>query len=85
MTPLEVRGLVRPSGNTLGEVPDATDPSFGVTGWPPPDVPETVNKAELGNLSLTAEEEAAFVAFLKMLSDDTFSQDAPSDRIPLHR
>ena len=37
--------------------------------WPPPEVPETVNTGELGNLRLTAEEEAAIVAFLKTLSD----------------
>lgn len=71
--------------DTLGEVPDATDPRFGVTGWPVPEVPETVNKAELGNLGLTAEEEAAIVAFLKTLSDDAFSDDPPSDQIPLRR
>jgi cytochrome c peroxidase len=37
--------------------------------WPPPEVPENVNTAELGNLGLSAEEEAAIVAFLKTLSD----------------
>ena len=35
----------------------------------PPEVPETVNTEELGNLGLTAQEEAAIVAFLKTLSD----------------
>ena len=37
--------------------------------WPAPEVPETVNDEELGNLGLTADEEAAIVAFMKALSD----------------
>jgi len=37
--------------------------------WPPSEVPENVNREELGDLGLTAEEEAAIVAFLKTLSD----------------
>jgi cytochrome c peroxidase len=37
--------------------------------WPEPEVPETVNRAELGNLQLTAEEEQALVAFMRTLSD----------------
>jgi len=37
--------------------------------WPAPEVPETVNHDELGNLGLTAEEEAAVVAFMKTLTD----------------
>jgi cytochrome c peroxidase len=37
--------------------------------WPAPEVAETVNKDELGDLGLTPEEEAAIVAFLKTLSD----------------
>jgi len=37
--------------------------------WPAPEVPENVNTAELGNLGLTPDEEAAIVAFLKTLSD----------------
>ncbi|MFZ7128081.1 MAG: cytochrome-c peroxidase [Desulfobacterales bacterium] len=37
--------------------------------WPPPEVPENVNTAELGDLGLTSAEEAAIVAFLKTLSD----------------
>jgi cytochrome c peroxidase len=37
--------------------------------WPPPEVPENVNTEELGNLGLTADEEAAIVAFLRTLSD----------------
>jgi len=37
--------------------------------WPAPEVPENVNTAELGNLGLTPDEEAAIVALLKTLSD----------------
>ncbi len=38
-------------------------------GWPAPEVPMNVNDDELGNLGLSAEEEAAIVAFMKTLSD----------------
>jgi cytochrome c peroxidase len=37
--------------------------------WPAPEVAMNVNTAELGDLGLTAKEEAAIVAFLKALSD----------------
>ena len=37
--------------------------------WPAPEVPVNVNRAELGNLGLTAAEEDAIVAFLKTLTD----------------
>ena len=37
--------------------------------WPAPEVAENVNMDELGDLGLTAEEEAYIVAFLKTLSD----------------
>lgn len=37
--------------------------------WPVPEVADNVNKDELGNLGLTADEEAAIVAFMKTLSD----------------
>ena len=37
--------------------------------WPAPEVAATVNTDELGDLDLTAQEEAAIVAFLKTLSD----------------
>jgi cytochrome c peroxidase len=40
-----------------------------VAAWPPPEVAENVNTDELGNLGLTAEEEAALVAFMGTLSD----------------
>ena len=37
--------------------------------WPAPEVSANVNTAELGNLGLSPDEEAAIVAFLKALSD----------------
>lgn len=40
-----------------------------VKPWPDPEVAENVNSEELGDLGLTAEEEAAIVAFMKILSD----------------
>jgi cytochrome c peroxidase len=40
-----------------------------VEAWPPPEVPQNVNTEELGDLGLTAEEEAAIVAFMETLSD----------------
>ena len=40
-----------------------------VEDWPPPEVEENVNNDELGNLGLTAKEEAAIVTFLETLSD----------------
>ncbi len=40
--------------------------------WPQAEVPVNVNTAELGNLKLTAAQEAAIVAFMKTLSDGYF-------------
>jgi cytochrome c peroxidase len=49
----------------------ATYPGWveGVDCWPEPETAENVNTAELGNLHLTPEQEAAIVAFLMTLSD----------------
>jgi cytochrome c peroxidase len=47
--------------------PDAA--GAGKTCWPAPEVAENVNTEELGNLGLTATEEAEVVAFLRTLSD----------------
>lgn len=58
------------SRDTLGAVRDNTDPRFGKSGWPQPEVPQNVNSSELGNLGLSPEEEKAIVAFLKTLTDD---------------
>lgn len=55
--------------------PLAENDIAGENCWPPAEVPENVVRteawwpAELGNLTLTAEEEACIVAFLKTLSD----------------
>jgi cytochrome c peroxidase len=46
-----------------------SDPKPGINCWPVPEVPENMNKTELGNLGLTPEEESAVVDFLKILSD----------------
>jgi cytochrome c peroxidase len=43
--------------------------AWGESCWPEPEVAENVNDDELGDLGLTAEEEAAIVAFLLTLSD----------------
>lgn len=37
--------------------------------WPPPEITANVNRTELGNLRLSAREEAAIVAFMRALSD----------------
>ena len=37
--------------------------------WPPPEVPETVNKKELGNLGLTEQDVTDIITFLSTLSD----------------
>jgi cytochrome c peroxidase len=37
--------------------------------WPAPEVPENLNRTEIGNLGLTSEEEDDLVAFLATLSD----------------
>lgn len=48
--------------------------------WPPPEVPQNVNIDEMGNLHLTADEEAAIVAFLKTLTDrDVDPAHCPAD------
>ena len=40
-----------------------------VANWPAPEVAETVNVTEMGNLRLTSVQEKAIVAFMKTLSD----------------
>jgi hypothetical protein len=41
----------------------------GVNCWPEPEVPATVNSAELGNLGLTLQQEQKLVLFLETLDD----------------
>ncbi|AET67989.1 cytochrome c peroxidase [Desulfosporosinus orientis DSM 765] len=40
-----------------------------IDNWPAPEVPENVNKQEVGNLGLTSDEVDAIVAFLNTLTD----------------
>lgn len=42
---------------------------WGKSCWPAPEVPENVNTANLGDLGLTPDEEAAIVAYLRTLTD----------------
>jgi cytochrome c peroxidase len=44
-------------------------PMEGLNCWPAPEVPETVNTTEMGNLGLNLYEELAIVEFLNTLSD----------------
>ena len=55
--------------DALGLCVDNNDPGFGVTCWPAPEVPQNVNVDELGDLKLTADQEADIVAFMKTLTD----------------
>lgn len=57
--------------DVLDECPDlyTEGEALAADCWPAPEVPETVNRDELGDLGLTAQEEAAIVAFLRTLSD----------------
>lgn len=53
---------------TLHEVVDFYN-TRDLGGWPPPEVPDNVNRDELGNLGLTEEEVDDIVAFLGTLTD----------------
>lgn len=55
--------------DVLAHCEEISDPMPGENCWPEPEVSANVNTAELGNLGLTPDEEAAIVAFLKTLSD----------------
>ena len=46
-----------------------SDPRFGNTCWPAPEVAANVNVDELGNLGLTSEEERLVVLYLRTLTD----------------
>ena len=56
--------------DTLDWVNDNRDSGFATSGWPDPEIPQNVNRDELGNLGLTTQEEKAIVAFMKTLTDD---------------
>ncbi len=55
------------------DLPSTAKPPIGKVCWYPPEYPDTVNSAELGNLGLTVGDEKAIVAFLKTLSDGYFT------------
>ena len=48
---------------------DNTNPGFGVTCWPEPEIPETMDSSFLGDLNLTDAEEDAIVAFMLTFTD----------------
>jgi cytochrome c peroxidase len=48
---------------------DNNDPEFGKTCWPAPEIRANLNTVELGDLKLSAHDEAALVAFMKTLTD----------------
>lgn len=48
---------------------DLNDPGFGTECWPDPEIKANVNREELGDLDLSAEEEAQLVAFMLTLTD----------------
>ena len=62
--------------NTAGALPTcpasvgtAIGGEVGKSCWPAPEVPQNVNRTQMGNLGLTAEEEDAIVAFMRTLTD----------------
>ncbi len=57
--------------NTRDELPTCkqNDPGVGKTCWPAPEMSKNVNHTELGRMGLSANEEAAVVAFLRTLTD----------------
>lgn len=56
--------------DVLGKVDSNTNSGFGVTGWAPPEFSTNINVAEMGNLRLSAAQEAQIVAFLETLTDN---------------
>jgi len=48
---------------------DGVHPSGAQTCWPAPEVPQNVNRTQIGNLGLSSSDEDAIVAFLGTLSD----------------
>jgi len=55
---------------------EITEPRPAENCWPAPEVSANVNTEELGDLGLSADEEAAIVAFMKALSDGWIPEDA---------
>lgn len=71
--------------NTSQALPRCAQGSPGekVTCWPEPEYPATLNTTQLGNLGLTAAEEADVVAFLQTLTDGFVT--SPSTFVPEKR
>jgi cytochrome c peroxidase len=55
--------------DALGSCDLPNNPKPGKNCWPAPEVPETINVDELGNLGLSDADEDALVEFMKTLSD----------------
>jgi cytochrome c peroxidase len=56
--------------DTLGPLDSNTNAGFGITGWPAPEFSSNLCIALIGNLRLTAAEEAQIVAFMETLADN---------------
>lgn len=67
--------------DTLGWVADNNSAGFGVSGWPDPEIAETVNTDELGDLGLSEQQEQDLVAFLATLSDG-YPESGGDPRVP---
>ncbi len=66
---------------TLTEIVDFYN-TAGIRGrWPKPEVPQNVNREEMGNLKLTKSEVAAIVAFMQTLSDG-YGKPLPNITLP---
>jgi cytochrome c peroxidase len=50
--------------------------------WPSPEVPDNVNREELGNLGLTEQDVGDIAAFLQTLTDGYFPGERQSDEVP---
>ncbi len=56
--------------DVLGKVGANTNSGFGITGWAPAETTANMNRVLMGNLRLTAAQEAQIVAFLGTLTDN---------------
>jgi len=67
---------------TLREVVDFYNTRDVKTTWAPPEVPQTINKAEMGDLKLTEAEVDDLVAFLMTLTDGYVPETQSTARAP---
>ena len=65
--------------------PGDESPQPGVTCWPAPEVADTINTVEMGNLGLTQNEEAKIVLFLKTLTDENTGTTVPNPDLTLEK